>query len=142
MASLGVKMRWREWAGPPLPPRNLYMVLLVALQPREDLDKGHMASVHLGTLKGRAGDTIRDDPGAQWAKEYPIVPPGPMGVPRPHRTLMSQGPTGSWTYQGPVNPCQAFQSLYANVAQSRKRLLNQSHEINVIWPPYWQVCNY
>ena len=45
---------------------------------------------------------------------------------------MSQGPTGSWAYQGPVNPCQAFQSLYANVAQSRKRLLNQKAAIESV----------
>ena len=80
------------------------MVLLVALQPRNYLDKGHMASVHLGILKEGAGGTLRDDPGALWAKEYTIVPPWPMGLTRPHRTLISQGPTGSWAYHGPVSP--------------------------------------
>ena len=48
-----------------------------------------MTIVHLGTLKGGAGGTLRYDPGALWAKEYPIIPSGTMGLTRPHRTLMS-----------------------------------------------------
>ena len=90
-------------------PLATFIALLVALQSREDLDRGHKGSP--GNVQG-GGRSPKRRPkfpmGQRIQNKGSLVPLGPMGLTRPHRLLMSQGPTGFWAYQRPVSPCQAF----------------------------------
>ena len=51
-------------------PLATLMALLVALQPREDLNKGHMGSP--GNSQVGAGDPLRENQGVDYSKEYRI----------------------------------------------------------------------
>ena len=88
----------------PRSPLATCMVLLVALLPRENLDKGHTASVHLGTLKGGRAIPQEMIQGSYGPKSTKLLHRGlcPMGITRPHRPLMNQGPHRPLMNQGPT----------------------------------------